>query len=80
MFTINEIGNFIFALGMLVYWIVVFFILYHLIRFGVSGQPKKIAVVFLGGSLLLTLITTLLYSSVDLDSLINIENMSLFTF
>lgn len=51
----------IFTFGMLVFWVGVFFILYHLIRFGVSTQPKKIAIVFIIGSVLLSLITTLLF-------------------
>lgn len=53
--------TFVFTLAMLIYWTGVFFILYHLIRFGVSGQPKKLAIIFLGGSILLSLITTLFY-------------------
>ncbi len=51
----------IFTFGMLVFWVGVFFILYHLIRFGVSTQPKKIAIVFIIGSVMLSLITTLFF-------------------
>lgn len=54
----------IFTFGMLVFWVGVFFILYHLIRFGVSSQPKKIALVFIIGSILLSLITTLFFIAV----------------
>lgn len=78
MLDIQIIGNFIFALGIFAYWCIVFFVLYHLIRFGVGGQPKKIAVIFLGGSLLLTMITTLLYAGVDLNSTFDIKNIDLF--
>lgn len=53
--------TFVFTLAMLIYWTAAFFILYHLIRFGVSGQPKKIAIAFLAGSIFLSLITTLFY-------------------
>ncbi len=56
-------GAFIF--GMLIYWTGAFFILYHLIRFGVGNQPKKIALLFLAGSLVLSIITTLfLYQAI----------------
>ncbi len=56
----------IFAFAMMVYWVGAFFILYHLIRFGVSGQPKIIALVFLTGSLILSIITSLFFAQVIL--------------
>lgn len=62
MFAASSIISLIFIFALLVYWVCSFLILYHLIRFGVSGQPKKIAVVFLAGSIVLTIIAVLLYS------------------
>ncbi len=61
MFATTSIVGLIFLFALLVYWICSFLILYHLIRFGVSGQPKKIAVVFLAGSIMLTIVAVLLY-------------------
>jgi hypothetical protein len=55
---------FAFAFGMLIYWSGSFFILYHLMRFGISGQPKKIAIIFLSGSLFLSLVTTLFFAKI----------------
>jgi hypothetical protein len=56
-----------FVVGMLVYWGGVFIIMYHLIRFGVGNQPKKIAIVFLGGALILSIITSLLFAQIILS-------------
>lgn len=55
-----------FTFGMLVYWTGAFFILYHLVRFGISGQPKKIAMLFLIGSLFFSLVTTLFFAKIML--------------
>jgi hypothetical protein len=62
MLAATSIIGLIFTFALLAYWTCCFLILYHLIRFGVSGQPKKIAVVFLGGSIVLTIVTVLLYA------------------
>jgi hypothetical protein len=53
-----------FVFGMLIFWTGVFFILYHLIRFGVGVQPKKISLIFISGSVLLSLVTTLFFIQV----------------
>lgn len=55
-----------FVFGMLVYWTFAFLILYHLIRFGVGNQPKKIALFFLAGSLVLSIIASLFLAQVIL--------------
>lgn len=55
-----------FVFGMLIYWVGAYFMLYHLIRFGVGNQPKKIALVFLSGSLLLSIIATLFFAQIIL--------------
>jgi len=50
------------------YWIHVFVILYHLIRFGVGTRPKQVSVLFLAGSiglftlLILTTVSVVLIS------------------
>lgn len=76
-FTINDFGRVVFAAGLFAYWIGVFIILYHLIRFGVSEQPKKIAIIFLVGAMMLTLISSLLVFQIDFSALINLQNINL---
>jgi len=61
---IKTYATFIYAFFMLVYWTGTFVILYHLIRFGIGNQPKRIAIVFLAGSLILSIITTLFFAQV----------------
>ena len=58
-----------FSLLMLSYWIGAFFILYHLIRFGVGSSPKKMAVIFLAGSLFLSMVATLLFGQIKFPHL-----------
>jgi len=53
------------------YWIFNFVILYHLVRFGVGTQPKKISVVFLLGSVILFSASVLLFANLDIISLKN---------
>ncbi len=59
--TINSFISLIFVFAMLAYWTGAFLIFYHLIRFGVGAGPKKLSAFFLGGSLVFTLITMLLF-------------------
>ncbi len=61
---VKTYATFIYAFLMLLYWSGTFIILYHLIRFGISNQPKRIAIVFLAGSLILSIITTLFFAQV----------------
>ena len=63
---IKTIASLVFTFVMLVYWTGAFVIMYHLIRFGVGNQPKKIAIIFLAGSLFLSIITTLFFAKVVL--------------
>lgn len=48
--------------GMAIYWTLTFTTLYHLIRFGVGTLPKKIAIVFLAGGLVLSIVTVLFFA------------------
>ncbi len=48
--------------GMAIYWTLAFTTLYHLIRFGVGTLPKKIAIVFLGGAIVLSVVTVLFFA------------------
>jgi len=45
--------------GVVVFWLFAFAILYHLIRFGVGTRPKQASLIFLIGSLVLFLIATI---------------------
>jgi hypothetical protein len=56
-------------LALFVYWIFNFLILYHLTRFGIGTQPKRFAAIFLLGSVTLFIISSLLFASVDINSL-----------
>lgn len=51
-------------LGMAIYWSMVFTVLYHLIRFGIGTLPKKIAIVFLAGSIMFSMITLLFFAQI----------------
>jgi len=51
-----------------VYWVFNFVILYHLVRFGIGTQPKRLAMIFLVGSVALFFICTTLFSSIDMSS------------
>jgi hypothetical protein len=62
MISTTSLVGLVFIFLILAYWVSSFLILYHLIRFGISGQPKKIAIFFLGGSIVFTMVAVLLYS------------------
>ena len=65
------IFNFIVIIGFLLYWGVAFIILYHLTRFGVGVQPKRFAIIFLFGSLILSGITIVLFTKVDISTFLS---------
>lgn len=61
------------------YWIYVFVMIYHLVRFGVGLAPKILALVFLAGSVMFFTLTLILYIRVDFDGLLaNIKVDNLF--
>lgn len=51
------------------YWIFNFIILYHLTRFGIGTQPKKLAAIFLLGSVTIFFVSILLFTQVDFGSI-----------
>ena len=55
-----------------VYWVLAFIILYHLARFGVGIQPKRFAVIFLLGSVVLSGATIILFMNIDINQLISL--------
>ena len=56
----------LFLLG---YWTFNFVIIYHLARFGIGTQPKKLAAIFLLGSVVLFFISISVFSGLDINSL-----------
>jgi|GEM_PF-892582 len=52
-------------LVLFVYVVLNFLIFYHLIRFGIGTQPKKIGIVFIAGSMMLFCINALFFLVVD---------------
>jgi hypothetical protein len=52
------------------YWIAVFTILYHLTRFGVGVQPKRLAAGFLVGALIIFSSSLVLFLKIDFNTLI----------
>lgn len=53
------------------YWIAVFTILYHLTRFGVGTQPKRLAAGFLVGALILFCAALILFIKLDFSTLLS---------
>lgn len=57
------------AAALLSYWLFNFVILYHLERFGVGVQPKKMAAIFFLGSIILFSLSVAFFSGLNFDSL-----------
>jgi hypothetical protein len=64
------IVNIVFAVIFMIYWGMVFVILYHLTRFGIGTLPKRLSVVFLFGALVFSGAAVILFTTIDLNSLI----------
>lgn len=64
------IFNIFFLLVNLAYWVMVFVLMYHLVRFGIGIQPKKFAAIFLLGSVILSSLAVILFTTVDINSLV----------
>lgn len=70
MFPLEIIFNILVAGILFAYWVVAFIILYHLTRFGIGVQPKKFATMFLFGSVVLSGVTIVFFTTIDINSLI----------
>jgi len=68
--SLEIIFNIVVALAFLFYWGVAFIILYHFTRFGIGVQPKRLAVVFLLGSVILSGVALVLFTKIDLTTLL----------
>ncbi len=60
----NQIITLGVALFLLGYWIGIFLLAYHLIRFGIDRHPRLIALVMIMGSVILTIISILLLTTI----------------
>lgn len=70
MLPLEIIFNVLVALIFLAYWGVAFIILYHLARFGIGVQPKKLAAIFLFGSIILSGTVLISFTTIDINQLI----------
>jgi hypothetical protein len=65
---------------LLAYWTFNFIVIYHLARFGIGTEPKKFAVIFFLGSVVLFFVNVLLFANLDFASikhqLIELSNSS----
>ena len=64
------IFNVLAAFVLLVYWVIIFIILYHLTRFGIGVQPKRFAAAFLLGSVVLSATAIILFLNIDISLLL----------
>lgn len=48
------------TLFLLGFWTMIFLLMYHLIRFGIGTHPRRIALLMLIGSIVLTILTVML--------------------
>ena len=64
-------GFFIFVF--IIFWLLAFFIFYHLARFGIGLLPRQVAIFFLVGTAVLFSISFSIYTQLDLSFLNNIQ-------
>jgi len=50
---------------LIIYWIGAFFIVYHLVKYGITSSPKKIAAIFLAGSIVLSILSFMLFMQIN---------------
>lgn len=62
-------GPLLFGLVLVIYWGFSFFIVYHLVRFGIGPKPKFFALVFFLGSICLFLIAYRNFTILDLPAI-----------
>lgn len=68
-FPIEMIFNILAGVILLIYWGTAFVILYHFSRFGIGIQPKKFAIIFLFGSVILSAAAVILFMRIEISSL-----------
>jgi hypothetical protein len=65
----------ILAIIILAYWIHAFFIIYHLVRFGIGVRPKIFALVFFFGSMVLFMLAIFSFNQIDFATLFSHFNL-----
>jgi len=65
--TYKVIATAVIAVTIFVYWLFNFTVIYHLARFGVGTQPKKIAFIFFLGSIGLFFASVFLFARTDFN-------------
>lgn len=76
MFPYTALLNLVVVLVMAGFWLVAFIILYHLSRFGVGTLPKKLAALFLLGSLTLFTVSVIAYYNLNVNLLVRCINQT----
>jgi hypothetical protein len=61
--------NLIAGVGFVFFWLVAFFIFYHLTRFGIGLLPKRIAALFIVGAVIFFSASLIAYFSLNLHHL-----------
>ena len=67
--TFKLIANLLAIIFIALYWIFNFIIFYHLTRFGIGTLPKKLAAVFLLGSVGLFSFSVMLFENININNL-----------
>lgn len=67
----NLIFLMIFLLAAFLFALHAFFILYHLIRFGIGTRPKQGALIFFIGSVFLFILLGIAYLNIDADKILD---------
>lgn len=57
--------NIIVLLFLLGFWMGIFLLMYHLIRFGIGTYPRRIAFIMLLGSIVLTILSIMLLFTIN---------------
>lgn len=65
MLNINLVLIALAAIIVLSFWVFVFIVFYHLVRFGIGTQPKILSAVFMFGSFALFFLSIFLFSNID---------------
>jgi len=59
----------------MIYWVGAFIIVYHLLKYGITNKPRRIATIFLAGSIVLSIISFMLYTQIDWQKIFPSEIM-----
>jgi hypothetical protein len=60
---------------LVVYWIGAFFLVYHLLKYGITNWPKRLATIFLLGSLFMSVLSFMLFNQIDWGKTLNSDGV-----